>query len=168
MAEADQVYVLSATLVGLLGAVYGYSLGYFTTPSVFRLDFSLNMIVFALIGFDIDLGVILHAAADHLDLGGELYAAAMPFEKVVGFAFAWVAKRYGRIVDRVVGDWSIAVGTGRNVEDRQPLSARALQRREDIASVLFQVGCELFGGDAPVLFQTRYYFVEGVVFGGCR
>ena len=43
-------FVLSATLVGLLGAVYGYSLGYFTTPSVFRLDFSLNMIVFALIG----------------------------------------------------------------------------------------------------------------------
>lgn len=43
-------FVLSATLVGVLGAVYGYSLGYFTTYSVFRLDFSLNMIVFCLIG----------------------------------------------------------------------------------------------------------------------
>jgi branched-chain amino acid transport system permease protein len=43
-------FVLSATLVGLAGAVYGYSLGYFTTSSVFRLDFSLNMIVFCLIG----------------------------------------------------------------------------------------------------------------------
>ncbi|WP_339949722.1 branched-chain amino acid ABC transporter permease [uncultured Albimonas sp.] len=43
-------FVLSASLVGLLGAVYGYSLGYFTTYSVFRLDFSLNMIVFCLIG----------------------------------------------------------------------------------------------------------------------
>ena len=43
-------FVLSMVLVGLLGAVYGYSLGYFTTSSVFRLDFSLNMIVFCLIG----------------------------------------------------------------------------------------------------------------------
>lgn len=43
-------FVLSAVLVGLLGAVYGYSVGYFTTNTVFRLDFSLNMIVFCLIG----------------------------------------------------------------------------------------------------------------------
>lgn len=43
-------FVLSATLVGTLGAVYGYSVGYFTTYTVFRLDFSLNMIVFCLIG----------------------------------------------------------------------------------------------------------------------
>lgn len=43
-------FVVSATLVGLLGAVYGYSVGYFTTNTVFRLDFSLNMIVFCLIG----------------------------------------------------------------------------------------------------------------------
>ena len=43
-------FVLSATLVGILGAVYGYSVGYFTTYTVFRLDFSLNMIVFCLIG----------------------------------------------------------------------------------------------------------------------
>lgn len=43
-------FVLSATLVGVLGAVYGYSVGYFTTYTVFRLDFSLNMIVFCLIG----------------------------------------------------------------------------------------------------------------------
>jgi branched-chain amino acid transport system permease protein len=43
-------FVLSAVMVGLFGAVYGYSLGYFTTYSVFRLDWSLNMIVFCLIG----------------------------------------------------------------------------------------------------------------------
>jgi branched-chain amino acid transport system permease protein len=43
-------FVLSATLVGMLGAVYAYSVGYFTTYTVFRLDFSLNMIVFCLIG----------------------------------------------------------------------------------------------------------------------
>lgn len=43
-------FVLSAVMVGLLGAIYGYSLGYFTTYSVFRLDWSLNMIVFCLIG----------------------------------------------------------------------------------------------------------------------
>jgi branched-chain amino acid transport system permease protein len=43
-------FVLSAALSGMLGAVYGYSLGYFTSASVFRIDFSLNMIVFCLIG----------------------------------------------------------------------------------------------------------------------
>jgi branched-chain amino acid transport system permease protein len=43
-------YVISAVLVGLQGAVFAYSLGYFTTQSVFRLEFSLNMIVYALIG----------------------------------------------------------------------------------------------------------------------
>lgn len=43
-------YVLSAVLVGVQGAVFAYSLGYFTTQSVFRLEFSLNMIVHALIG----------------------------------------------------------------------------------------------------------------------
>lgn len=43
-------FVLSAGLIGVLGAVYGYTLGYFTTYSVFRLDFSLNMIVYCLIG----------------------------------------------------------------------------------------------------------------------
>jgi branched-chain amino acid transport system permease protein len=43
-------FVLSAALTGMLGAVYAYSLGYFTTASVFRIDFSLNMIVFCLIG----------------------------------------------------------------------------------------------------------------------
>ncbi|HEX7072789.1 MAG TPA: branched-chain amino acid ABC transporter permease [Hyphomicrobiaceae bacterium] len=43
-------FVLSSVLVGVLGAVYAYSVGYFTTYTVFRLDFSLNMIVFCLIG----------------------------------------------------------------------------------------------------------------------
>lgn len=43
-------FVLSASLVGVLGAVYAYSLGYFNTASLFRIDFSLNMIVHNLIG----------------------------------------------------------------------------------------------------------------------
>ncbi|KAB0265308.1 branched-chain amino acid ABC transporter permease [Microvirga brassicacearum] len=45
-----QAFVLSAFLVGTLGAVYAYSLGYFSTPSLFRVDFSLNMIVHNMIG----------------------------------------------------------------------------------------------------------------------
>jgi branched-chain amino acid transport system permease protein len=43
-------FVLSAMLTGLLGAVYAHSLGYITTDSVFRIDFSLNMIVYAMLG----------------------------------------------------------------------------------------------------------------------
>lgn len=43
-------FVISAFLVGVSGALYAYSLGYFTTSSVFRIDFSLNMIVHTLIG----------------------------------------------------------------------------------------------------------------------
>lgn len=43
-------FVVSAFLVGMLGATYAYSLGYFTTGSVFRVDFSLNMIIYCLIG----------------------------------------------------------------------------------------------------------------------
>ena len=42
--------VISGALVGILGAVYGFNLGYFTAPSVFRVDFSLNMILYNLIG----------------------------------------------------------------------------------------------------------------------
>ena len=42
--------VLSAGLTGLAGAVYAYALGYFTAGSVFRVDFSLNMILHALLG----------------------------------------------------------------------------------------------------------------------
>ena len=49
-------FVLSAVLVGMLGAVYAYSVGYFTTYTLFRIDFSLNMIVYALIG---GIGTIL-------------------------------------------------------------------------------------------------------------
>jgi branched-chain amino acid transport system permease protein len=44
------VFVISAFLVGVFGALYGLSLGYFTTDSVFRIDFSLNMILHPLIG----------------------------------------------------------------------------------------------------------------------
>jgi branched-chain amino acid transport system permease protein len=43
-------FVASAALVGMLGATYAYSLGYFTTGSLFRVDFSLNMIIYCLIG----------------------------------------------------------------------------------------------------------------------
>ncbi len=43
-------YIVSATLIGMLGAIYAYSVGYFTTDTLFRIDFSLNMIVYALIG----------------------------------------------------------------------------------------------------------------------
>ncbi|MBL8672228.1 MAG: branched-chain amino acid ABC transporter permease [Alphaproteobacteria bacterium] len=43
-------FVLSATLTGLLGIVYAHALGYITTGSVYRTDFSLNMIVYALLG----------------------------------------------------------------------------------------------------------------------
>ena len=43
-------FVLSAALTGTIGAVYAYSLGYFTSGSVFRVDFSLNMILHALLG----------------------------------------------------------------------------------------------------------------------
>ncbi len=42
--------VLSAGLTGLAGAIYAYALGYFTSGSVFRVDFSLNMILHALLG----------------------------------------------------------------------------------------------------------------------
>jgi len=42
--------VISCGLVGILGVLYGFSLGYFTAPSVFRVDFSLNMILHTLIG----------------------------------------------------------------------------------------------------------------------
>lgn len=44
------MFVLSATLTGLLGAVYAHSLGYITTESVYRTDFSLDMIVYCLLG----------------------------------------------------------------------------------------------------------------------
>jgi branched-chain amino acid transport system permease protein len=44
------VFVLSAALTGMLGAVYAHSLGYITTSSVYRTDFSLDMIVYSLLG----------------------------------------------------------------------------------------------------------------------
>ncbi len=44
------MFILSATLTGALGAIYAHSLGYITTGSVFRTDFSLNMIVHNLLG----------------------------------------------------------------------------------------------------------------------
>lgn len=44
------MFVLSATLTGALGVIYAHSLGYITTSSVYRTDFSLNMIVYNLLG----------------------------------------------------------------------------------------------------------------------
>lgn len=43
-------FVLSAVVCGLAGAVYAYALGYFTSGSVFRIDFSLNMILHTMLG----------------------------------------------------------------------------------------------------------------------
>jgi branched-chain amino acid transport system permease protein len=44
------MFVVSATLTGLLGIIYAHSLGYITSGSVYRTDFSLNMIVYSLLG----------------------------------------------------------------------------------------------------------------------
>jgi branched-chain amino acid transport system permease protein len=44
------VFILSAVLVGIIGVIYGHSLGFITSGSVFRTDFSLNMIVQSLLG----------------------------------------------------------------------------------------------------------------------
>jgi len=43
-------FVLSAVLTGLLGVIYGHSLGYITTESVYRDDTNLSLIVFSLLG----------------------------------------------------------------------------------------------------------------------
>ncbi|MBM3601261.1 MAG: branched-chain amino acid ABC transporter permease [Alphaproteobacteria bacterium] len=45
-----QTFVLSAVLTGVLGIIYAHSLGFITAGSVYRTDFSLNMIVYALLG----------------------------------------------------------------------------------------------------------------------
>jgi branched-chain amino acid transport system permease protein len=44
------MFVLSAMLAGLFGIIYAWSLGYITSGSVYRTDFSLNMIVYSLLG----------------------------------------------------------------------------------------------------------------------
>jgi branched-chain amino acid transport system permease protein len=44
------MFVASAALTGALGVIYAHSLGYITTESVYRTDFSLNMIVYPLLG----------------------------------------------------------------------------------------------------------------------
>lgn len=43
-------FVLGAVLTGFLGAATGFSLGYITSGSVFRMDMSLDMVVFSLLG----------------------------------------------------------------------------------------------------------------------
>jgi branched-chain amino acid transport system permease protein len=45
-----QAFVLSAVLTGLLGVLYGHSLGYITTDSVYRDDTNLSLIVYSLLG----------------------------------------------------------------------------------------------------------------------
>lgn len=45
-----QALVISAVLTGLLGVLYGHSLGYITTDSVYRDDTNLNLIVYSLLG----------------------------------------------------------------------------------------------------------------------
>lgn len=44
------MFVVSAVLAGAFGVIYAWSLGYITTGSVYRTDFSLNMIVYSLLG----------------------------------------------------------------------------------------------------------------------
>jgi branched-chain amino acid transport system permease protein len=44
------MFVLSAALTGMFGVIYAWSLGYITTSSVYRTDFSLNMIIYSLLG----------------------------------------------------------------------------------------------------------------------
>ena len=43
-------FVLSAVLTGMLGVIYGHSLGYITTDSVYRDDTNLSLIVYSLLG----------------------------------------------------------------------------------------------------------------------
>ncbi|CAN5753263.1 branched-chain amino acid ABC transporter permease [soil metagenome] len=45
-----QAFVVSAVLTGLMGVIYGHSLGYITTDSVYRDDTSLSLIVYSLLG----------------------------------------------------------------------------------------------------------------------
>ncbi|MCX7381276.1 MAG: hypothetical protein NT133_07645 [Alphaproteobacteria bacterium] len=44
------MFIASAALTGALGVIYAHSLGYITTSSVYRTEFSLNMIVYNLLG----------------------------------------------------------------------------------------------------------------------
>ncbi len=45
-----QAFVISAVLTGILGVIYGHSLGYITTDSVYRDDTNLSLIVYSLLG----------------------------------------------------------------------------------------------------------------------
>ena len=44
------MFVASAALTAVFGIIYAHSLGYITASSVYRIDFSLNMIVYNLLG----------------------------------------------------------------------------------------------------------------------
>jgi branched-chain amino acid transport system permease protein len=43
-------FIVSAVLTGLLGVIYGHSLGYITTDSVYRDDTNLSLVVYSLLG----------------------------------------------------------------------------------------------------------------------
>ena len=43
-------FVISAVLTGMLGVIYGHSLGYITTDSVYRDDTNLSLIVYSMLG----------------------------------------------------------------------------------------------------------------------
>ena len=43
-------FVLSAVLTSIGGVLYGYSLGFISTGSVFRIDISLNLILYSMLG----------------------------------------------------------------------------------------------------------------------
>jgi len=43
-------FVISAVLTGMLGVIYGHSLGYITTESVYRDDTNLSLIVYSMLG----------------------------------------------------------------------------------------------------------------------
>lgn len=45
-----RAFVISAVLTGMLGVIYGHSLGYITTDSVYRDDTNLNLIVYSMLG----------------------------------------------------------------------------------------------------------------------
>jgi branched-chain amino acid transport system permease protein len=102
--------VISSGLVGILGVMYAFYLGYFTTPSVFRIDFSLNMILHNLIGgigtlagpilgagimvflINVVLGKLLNI---HILITGLLVIAIVLLAPsgIIGTVKAWIEKR---------------------------------------------------------------------------
>lgn len=72
-------FIISATLTGIIGAAYAFSLGYITTDSVFRTDFSLDVIVYSLLGgmgtlLGPIVGAVIMTIVTQVLLGGLLQA----------------------------------------------------------------------------------------------